>query len=64
MMNNKSFEVIKKQGRIEIYQVIRDNETGVLYMAYGSGFGLTVMIDPKGDPLLDEDYRESNLTRG
>ncbi|WP_438314842.1 DUF6440 family protein [Sporosarcina sp. FA9] len=29
-MDNKRFEVIEKQGKMEVYQVIRDNETGVL----------------------------------
>lgn len=51
-MNYKRFEVIEKQGKIERFQIIRDNETGVLYMSHamGYGLGLTVMVDPEGKP--------------
>ncbi|UOQ44901.1 DUF6440 family protein [Halobacillus salinarum] len=58
MWNDKRFEVIDKQGKMERFQVIRDNHTGVLYMSYGAGYGLsmTVMVDQEGKPLVDEDY--------
>jgi len=60
-MDNKRFEVIDKQGKMEVYQVIRDNETGVLCMSHAAGFGLgmTVLMDPNGKPLVDEDYLKS-----
>lgn len=39
-------------------KIIRDNETGVLYMLHqaGNGAGLTVMVDRDGKPLVDENY--------
>ncbi|MHA6260565.1 DUF6440 family protein [Sporosarcina sp. CAU 1771] len=55
-MTDKRFEVIEKQGKIEVFQIIRDNETGVLYMSYG--LGMTVMVDPEGKPLVDLEYQK------
>lgn len=57
-MNSKRFEVIEKQGKMEVFQVIRDNQTGVLYMSHSAGYGLglTAMVDQDGKPLVDEDY--------
>lgn len=55
-MNNKRFEIIYTQGKLEQFKVIRDNETGVLYMSNhaGAGGGLTVMVDQEGKPLVDD----------
>lgn len=55
----KRFEVIHKQGAMEVFKIIRDNETGVLYMSNHSGYGggITVMVDPDGKPLIDEDFK-------
>ncbi|MDN4525148.1 DUF6440 family protein [Fictibacillus fluitans] len=60
-MENKRFEVIEKQGKMEVYQVVRDNETGVLYVSYASGFGVgfSVMVGQDGKPLVDNDYLDS-----
>ena len=60
-MDNKRFEIINKQGKMEQFRIIRDNQTGVLYMTYiaGTGMGLTVMVDQEGKPLVDEDYLKS-----
>lgn len=60
-MSDKRFEVIDKQGTMTQFQVIRDNQTGVLYMSYNGGFGMgmTVMVDQDGKPLVDENW-ESN----
>lgn len=57
-MENKRFEEVYKQGKLKIVKVIRDNETGVLYMLHqeGYGAGLTVMVDQDGKPLIDEDF--------
>lgn len=59
-MNKKRFEAIYTQGTLEQYKVIRDNETGVLYMVThtGAGGGLTVMVDKEGNPLVDEDFKK------
>lgn len=55
---NKRFEIIENQGFEPTYEVIRDNETGVLYMAYNSGFGvgITALVDQNGKPLVDNDF--------
>ncbi|REB06409.1 hypothetical protein DVB69_11920 [Sporosarcina sp. BI001-red] len=57
-MKEKRFEVIEKQGKMEVFQVIRDNQTGVLYLSHSAGYGLglTVMQGPDGKPLVDEDF--------
>ncbi|WP_068673531.1 DUF6440 family protein [Oceanobacillus sp. Castelsardo] len=59
-MNKKRFEVIYTQGTLEQFRIIRDNETGVLYMLNhtGAGSGLTVMVDQDGKPLVDEDFEK------
>lgn len=53
-MTDKRFEVVYKQGKLETQYIIRDNETGVLYLQIQSGFGaaLTVLVDKDGKPLL------------
>lgn len=55
---NKRFEIIENQGFEPTYNVIRDNETGVLYIAYNSSFGvgITVLVDQNGKPLVDNDF--------
>jgi len=58
-MAKKRFERIYTQGTLEVMKIIRDNETGVLYMAHqqGYGSGLTVMVDQNGKPLVDKEYK-------
>lgn len=55
---NKRFEIIENQGFEPTYEVIRDNETGVLYMAYNAffGVGITALVDQNGKPLVDNDF--------
>lgn len=57
-MANKRFEEVYSQGKLKVMKIIRDNETGVLYMLHqqGYGAGLTVMVDRDGKPLIDADY--------
>ncbi len=59
-MTKKRFEEIYTQGKLKVTKVIRDNETGVLYMLHqeGYGAGLTVMVDSEGKPLVDENFGE------
>ena len=59
-MDSKRFEIIYTQGKLELYKIIRDNQTGVLYMSNfsGAGSGLTVMVDQEGKPLVDENYKK------
>lgn len=58
-MGVKRFEIIEKQGKLTQFQVIRDNQTGVLYVSYtqGSGLAMTVMVDQDGKPLVDEEWK-------
>lgn len=41
-------------------KILRDNETGVLYMSHRAGYsiGLTVMMNENGKPLLDKDFKK------
>lgn len=57
-MSKKRFTEIYTQGNLKVTKVLRDNETGVLYMLHQEGFGagLTVMLDADGKPLLDKDF--------
>ncbi|WP_313799664.1 DUF6440 family protein [Cytobacillus sp.] len=59
-MDNKRFETIYTQGKLELFKIIRDNQTGVLYMLNlsGVGSGLTVMVDQEGKPLVDENFKK------
>lgn len=62
-MANKRFEEVYTQGKLKVMKVIRDNETGVLYMLHqqGYGAGLTVMVDQKGNPLVDKDFKNGGF---
>lgn len=46
-MKYKRFEEIYTQGKLTVTKILRDNETGILYMVHqeGYGMGLTVMVD-------------------
>ncbi|AYW48270.1 hypothetical protein C7K38_07795 [Tetragenococcus osmophilus] len=59
-MAEKRFEEVYKQGKLTAEKIIRDNETGVLYLVYqeGYGMGVTVMVDKDGKPLVDESFKE------
>lgn len=49
---NKRFEDVYLQGILDVSKIIRDNETGVLYLYHYSGTsaGLTVMVDKGFSP--------------
>lgn len=59
-MAENRFEEVYKQGKLNVVKMIRDNETGVLYMLHqdGYGAGLTVMVDKDGKPLVDEAFKK------
>lgn len=59
-MTAKRFEEVYKQGKFTITKVLRDNETGVLYMVQqeGYGMGLTALLDKDGLPLIDENFKK------
>lgn len=58
MKENNRFEEVYKQGKFTVSKVIRDNETGVLYLVHqeGYGMGLTVMVDAEGKPIVDKNF--------
>jgi len=58
IMTEKRFEEVYTQGKLKVTKVIRDNETGVLYLMQqeGYGAGLTALLDQDGKPLIDKDY--------
>lgn len=43
------FEVIYEQGKLTVYKILRDKETGVNYFYHAAGYGMAVT------PLLDKD---------
>lgn len=51
------FEVIYEQGKLTVYKIIRDKETGVnyLYNASGYGIGITPLLDKDGKPVVTID---------
>jgi len=57
MKQDKRFEIISTQGTIESYRVIIDKETGVnyLYVSNGTSGGLTVLLNPEGNPIITKD---------
>ena len=59
-MDSKRFEIVYTQGKLEFFKIIRDNQTGVLYMLTfnAAGSGLTVMVDQEGKPLVDENFKK------
>jgi len=56
-MADKRFEEVYTQGKLKVTKILRDNETGVLYLLHqeGYGAGMTVMVDQEGKPLVDTD---------
>ena len=53
MDKEKRFEVVYKQGTIDVCRILVDRETGVQYLhiANGNAGGLTVLVDREGRPL-------------
>jgi hypothetical protein len=56
-MDSKRFEIIYTQGKLDFFKIVRDNETGVLYLLNlnAAGSGLTVLVDQEGKPLVDDE---------
>lgn len=61
-MSKKRFEEVYSQGQLKVHKVIRDNETGVLYLCHqaGYGMGITVLVDQEGKPLVDENFKNNS----
>ena len=54
---DERFEVIYEQGKISIFKIIRDKETGVNYLYHAAGYGLalTPLLDKDGKPVVTLD---------
>lgn len=51
------FEVIYEQGKVFLYKIIRDKETGVnyLYHSAGEALSITPLLDEEGKPVVTKD---------
>lgn len=54
MKKDKRFEVIYKQGTMDVIEVFVDNETGVNYVFRTNGYagGMTPLLDRNGKPVV------------
>lgn len=51
------FEVTYEQGKLTVYKIIRDRETGVNYFCHAAGYGMAVtpLLDKDGKPVVTLD---------
>ena len=60
---NNRFEIVleEKHDMMSSNRVLRDKETGVLYLyhAWGYGGGMTPLLDRDGKPLIDDKKGEN-----
>ena len=65
-MDSKRFEIIYTQGKLDFFKIVRDNETGVLYLLNlnAAGSGLTVLVDQEGKPLVDDEWVTYSIGKG
>ena len=56
-MNQKRFEIVYKQGKLDVIEILVDRETGVHYLYRTNGYagGMTVLTDKNGDPIVSLD---------
>ncbi len=56
MKNSNRFEVIYKQGTIDIIEILVDRETGVNYIFRTNGYagGITPLLDESGNVVIDK----------
>ena len=54
MKKDKRFEVIYKQGTMDVIEILVDNETGVNYVFRTNGYagGMTPLLDREGNPVV------------
>lgn len=54
MNKQKRFEVIYKQGKLDVIEILVDNETGVNYVYRTNGYagGMTPLLDKDGKPVV------------
>lgn len=51
------FEVTYEQGKMTIYKIIRDKETGVNYLYHAADYGIAItpLLDKDGKPVVTID---------
>lgn len=51
------FEITYEQGKLAVYKIIRDKETGVNYFYHAAGYGMAVtpLLDKDGKPTITID---------
>lgn len=54
MKQDKRFEVIYKQGTMDVIEILVDKETGVNYLYRTNGYagGMTPLLDQDGRPVI------------
>ena len=54
MKQDKRFEVIYKQGTMDVIEILVDKETGVNYLYRTNGYagGMTPLLDKDGRPVI------------
>lgn len=57
LKEDERFEVVYEQGKLAIYKIIRDKETGVNYFYHAAGYGMAVtpLLDKDGKPVVTID---------
>lgn len=65
MRDDDRFVKIYKQGKLAQFEIWVDKETGVNYLAYAAGYGLTMtpLLDAEGKPVLTSQYELDELDR-
>ncbi len=55
MKNSERFEVVYKQGKIDVIEILVDRETGVNYIFRTNGYagGITPLLDENGNVVVD-----------
>ena len=63
MNDDKRFIKTYKQGKLTIFEIWIDKETGVNYLIYGAGYGvaMTHLLDAEGKPVITPAYEIEEL---
>ncbi len=63
MKKEKRFEIIYKQGHVDVIEIMVDKETGVNYLYRTAGYagGLTPLLDSDGNVIISPDKKTNIL---
>ncbi len=55
MQSNKRFDVVYKQGKLDVIEILVDRQTGVNYIFRTNGYagGITPLLDENGNVVVD-----------